>query len=207
MGCVESVLSGISYGKDGMNMEKFVERCVAMMETNGIIEERERQIMVYGLDLLFMSAVSIGSFLFLGFLLNSETKTICLLLSFIPLQSFGGGYHCQTHARCWLLMMCGYLIGIFFLINVPGEVLWCSAAVCSVLFLRAVPIENPRAPFSAIFARKMRKIAIGVYFFVLGISAITFLLECGLYKALLAGIILSGLSILCAALKKVSITL
>jgi len=186
-------------------MGKLVQLSVESMLKYEVIEEKQREVIVYGLDLLYSSAISIMSFLILGVLLKQLIPTIVLLLFFIPLQSFGGGYHCQTHLRCWLLMMAGYLVAVFGLMNLPSYVLWVGAVAAGCVILRFAPIENPAAPFGEDFRKKMRKIAIsvlGVAFVAAGVLAV---IGKEVAVPILVAVMLSGMSIMSAKAKQVYI--
>ena len=81
-------------------MKIMVRLCVLEMINQKIIEEKQYAVIAYGLELLLSSVVNILSILFIGAIVNRAGEIILLLLVSIPLQSFGGGYHCNTHLRC-----------------------------------------------------------------------------------------------------------
>lgn len=71
-------------------MDKIVNACIFVMLECKVIDEQQKEVMVYGLDLLFSSIASLLSFIFLGLYLDKGIQTFWLLIVFIPLQSFGG---------------------------------------------------------------------------------------------------------------------
>lgn len=182
-------------------MDKIVNLCITMMLEYKVIDEQQKDIMVYGLDLLFSSMVSLASFILLGFCLNREIETIWLLITFIPLQSFGGGYHCQTHFRCWLLMMAGYLTAMFVLVKIPAVILWGGSVLGGYSFLKLAPVENPKAMFGEIFGNRMRKIVVCIYFAALLSAGIVLGAGTEWHTVILSGVVLSAISIIGAKVK------
>ena len=183
-------------------MERLVGWSVTVMLENQVIEEEQRDVIFYGLDLLYSSIISMLSFVFFGLLLKQITVTMILLLFFIPLQSFGGGYHCQTHFRCWLLMMIGYIFAIFVLLKLPIYILLIVALVGSPAALVFAPIENPEAPFGEDFRRKMRKIFMAVFFVALILVALLSVSHMMIAGPILVAVILSEVSITSAKIKQ-----
>lgn len=182
-------------------MDKIVSAYVSVMLECKVIDEQQKEVMVYGLDLLFSSIVSLLSFIFLGLCLDKGMQTFWLLIVFIPLQSFGGGYHCQTHLRCWILMMVGYLVAMFVLVKLPIIVLWSGALAGGYSFLKIAPIENPKATFGKTFRRKMQKIVVGIYIVALSLAVISMVYRVEWNKTVLVAVILSAFSIVSAQIK------
>ena len=138
-------------------MKIMVRLCVLEMINQKIIEEKQYAVIAYGLELLLSSVVNILSILFIGAIVNRAGEIILLLLVSIPLQSFGGGYHCNTHLRCWALTTGGYLIAVLGAVYLPVEVLLGAALISMYSFLKFSPVENIKAPFGDKFKNKMNK--------------------------------------------------
>ena len=185
-------------------MDKWIHTCVTTMLEYKIIEKKQKAIMIYGLDLLFSSIISLLAIILCGIALNVEMQTLWLLMVFILLQSFGGGYHCKTHLRCWLLMLAGYLISVFGLIQLPVPVLWCGALLAAYPFLRLTPVEHVKAPFGEEFGKRMHEIVVGLYYIALIIAAVGIWMKWGFEKPILAAVIMSGVSILCAKVRQLN---
>ena len=179
-------------------MEKLVNLCILAMIDYGVITKEQKAIVRYGLDLLFSAIISLVSFAVLGMILGVEVQTLLLLAVFIPLQSFGGGYHCQTHFRCWILMLVDYILAIFVSGRVPMGLLWCGGILSSFSFCKLAPIENPKAPFCKGFQKKMHKIVIEIYIITMLIAILMFV--CGIEwgRLIFAAVSLSGFSIMFA---------
>lgn len=184
-------------------MDRLVNRSVTAMLEHQIISDEQKAVMIYGLDLLYSSIISLLSFVVLGFFLNRLVPTVVLLLFFIPLQSFGGGYHCQTHFRCWLLMMIGYIVAVFVLMNLPLYILWSMMLIGTYAILKFAPIENSAAPFGERFKKKMRSIMIVVFVAAVLLAGVLSAISLKIAVPILVAVILSEVSITSAKIKQV----
>lgn len=182
-------------------MEKMVRLCILKMIDQNVIDEQQYVVIEYGLELLFASVVNIVFILLISVMISREGGVILLLLVSIPLQSFGGGYHCNTRLMCWILTTGGYLAAIFGAIHLPVGVLLCLALISAYPFLWFSPIENPKAPFGEKFREKMKKIVRIAYFGGILISLILLVFNCEGARFILAGITMEGFSVLCAKCK------
>lgn len=172
----------------------------SMMVSCGIIRRDQCELIRYGLDLLFFSVGSVFSFLLIGATVQRLGETALLLCTFIPLQSYGGGYHCQTHLRCYAMMITMLFVAIKLLINTPVYILWILTAACFYPVLILAPVQHKKAPFSEKFRQKMQKTE--RFCFLLAILfAILIGAGGGNPSPILSGIILSGISITCACVQ------
>lgn len=183
-------------------MEIMVKLCVLKMINENIIEDKQSAVIAYGLELLLSSVINILSILFIGVIFNRAGEIFLLLLVSIPLQSFGGGYHCNTHFRCWALTTGGYLIAVLGAVYLPVKVLLGTALISTYPFLKFSPVENLKAPFGEKFKNKMKKVVRIVYFIGIITSLMFLLFKSAGARFILAGISLEGFSVLCAECKR-----
>lgn len=165
----------------------------------GIIGEEQREIIAYGLDLFLFSLLSFVSLLLLGITIGMGRFTLILLLTFIPLQSFGGGYHCKTHLRCWTMMLTVLLTAILIQMRLTLFTLWCTAFVSAFPILSLAPVQHANAPFSVSFSVRMRR-NVKITYGAAVLSSLTFSALAG---PILLGVSLSGVSIICASIQAV----
>lgn len=178
-------------------MDAITNSICSIMVSSGIIRRDQFEFIQYGLDLLFFSLGSVFSFLLIGAAVQKLGETVLLLCTFIPLQSYGGGYHCQTHLRCYAMMITMLFIAIKLLMNTSIYILWIFTLACFYPALVLAPVQHKKAPFSEGFRQKMKKIE-RFCFLLAVISAILIGVCGGDPSPILSGIILSGLSITCA---------
>lgn len=177
-------------------MEKIIEHIISTMLAKGVIEEKQKAVIAYGLDLLLSTVISMTVLVVIGNVLGQGMQTICFLIPLVLFQGFGGGYHCQTHLRCWALMICNLLFALLVLQKLPVELLVLGAAFSGYPILVIAPVQNPRAPFSEGFGRRMHRIVVWIY---VGCWAVAggFHIFMGDARAVLSAVILSGISIFC----------
>ena len=64
----------------------------------------------YGLEILLSSTLTSLSIIILSLFLNSFGYALLYFLITIPLRMAAGGYHANTHKKCFLLSNCTYII-------------------------------------------------------------------------------------------------
>lgn len=180
-------------------MSSMIDWLVGQMISLGAAGEDESDVLVYGLDLLFSSVLTIAALLLLGWIAGFGLSTLLLLAAFIPLQSFGGGYHCQTHLRCFLMTTCNVLAALLLSRLLPLSLLMIAALAAALPIYRIAPVEHPNAPFGEAFGRRMAKIVRVAYLSELALAVLLLLFGAGhAARPILAALSLSALSI-CAA--------
>ena len=78
------------------------------------IPSEDREIYEYGFDILIYTVWSTLALLLIGLVLRQFWNTAIIVLGFYTFQSFGGGYHADSHLKCFLTMTCGLLTGLSF---------------------------------------------------------------------------------------------
>lgn len=103
-------------------------------------DEQQRLLCEYGCELwLYTVSSTLGLFL-IGILLGAPLETVMMIAIFYLCQSNGGGYHANTHMKCFLTMACGLLVGLL-IIRIPGvDPLLILACTASILILLAFPL-------------------------------------------------------------------
>ena len=70
---------------------------------NGIIDNQEKEIYIYGLQQGMTMILNIATTLLIGILFQMVWQSIVFMLAYIPLRSYAGGYHAKTQLRCHML--------------------------------------------------------------------------------------------------------
>ena len=91
----------------------------------GYFPEEDRELYEYGFDIIIYTIWSTVVLLLLGAVLRQFWAAVIIVSIFYVFQSSGGGYHANSHLKCFLFMLAGLLTGLsfFYLNNLPG-VLW-----------------------------------------------------------------------------------
>jgi len=85
---------------------------VSLLERQGAIRPEEREVYIYGCDIALYTIISTLALLAVGASLGRPRETVICVGIFYLNQSVGGGYHADTHLRCFITMAAGLLVFI-----------------------------------------------------------------------------------------------
>lgn len=129
---------------------------------SGAVREEDREIYVYGMDVLLSTAANVLCVLAIGVLLGRALETLLFLAFFIPLRSAAGGYHADTHFGCFLILLCVYGGAAALSFALPAAaVRWApaglsAASLAAAALFAPAPHENrPVAPKELARFRKL----------------------------------------------------
>lgn len=170
---------------------------------NDITDSEKREIIAYGLEILLSTAVSVLIITILAILLGTFWETILFLLSFMLLRTYSGGYHAQTHFKCFLILIFAFCINIILnLFNINTVIIVLSALASAFIILRYAPVEDKNHPLSKQQKKNNRKICLIMLSILLVVCIILFLNQNN--KALfnmVYGITITALSIIAVKIK------
>lgn len=139
-----------------------IEKITSYFVINGIIADEEREIYSYGLHQGLLIIINIMTTLFIGFLFKEVWEIIVFMIAYIPLRSYGGGYHAKTELRCYFLsvaLMIALLLLIKFIPITKISILTLSSISVVIIYILA-PVEDKNKALndteSKIYKRKTR---------------------------------------------------
>ena len=116
------------------------------------LDSSRKAVYVYGLELLISTLTSALSILIFSVLFSELRDGIILLLVFVGLRLFCGGYHAETYGRCFLSSNITFLAVLFFTIIISHTQNFAFIIVPTIfanfIILRFSPVHNPRHPLS-----------------------------------------------------------
>ena len=188
-------------------IDRLIDRCVFFMINNGAVVDTEdqREIYKYGLELQFYYVLHGAILLGLGLLFGQALEVALLLFLFGMLQSNGGGFHANTHTRCFLIMACAVLV---FMALLPIYQSFIAVQAVSILTSLAIilclaPVAHKNHPLNPEMSKRMgkrAKVIAGIFALtwclLLLLSILPFLL--GVISLVMA---LSGVSMIAAWVK------
>lgn len=178
-------------------MDVLISRITKYLIDQEIIPAQEEELMIYGLDMVIYTVLSLTSLLIMGALVGHLVTAAVLLCGFCPMQMLGGGYHAQTHLRCFLTMAIGLGISILAVSYLPAWSLMLMGGfgVCFIFLL--APHENPNAPMSDEKKRRMRR-------YVRIFACIYFALSCILWAMHISFSPIMALAVFCSGISMCS---
>lgn len=121
-------------------MQKIAECITAFLQSHHAIRLEDREVYVYGCDIAVYTFLSTLGLLILGAGFGYLLETSVLIVIFYLNQTMGGGYHANTHFRCFLTMVIGVLVYIStFSLQIP---LWgnCVIGFGALTLLLVIPL-------------------------------------------------------------------
>jgi accessory gene regulator B len=182
---------------------KVISKTVNYWIKEEVITVSDRDIYEYGLELVLFSLVNIIAIILTALLFHKLTVSIALIITVIPLQCFGGGYHAATHLRCFLITYIGWWSVITLLPYIqPLSATW-IVGFSLILIFKFAPVAHRNVKLSDGQRGKMRK---AVRLLALGVAVVSILLcwtidDKSIGLALAAGIGAVALSMLVARIK------
>lgn len=114
--------------------------------SNKIIEEEDREIYVYGLQLIISTIIGITLILVLGLIINKLFYSIIFLISFIPIRMYSGGYHASSYVKCNLTLISLYLVTMSAVIYTPSvyviKISTIMVIITIYIVLKYAPVDN-----------------------------------------------------------------
>lgn len=135
-----------------------------------VIEEQQRDVYLYGFEMLISNIVYVFVFLILAILTQTILFSLLFGISFFITRSIAGGYHAATCSMCHLLSLLNQVLFIL-LVTLLSQELHPVASVVSILMSSGIllifaPIDHPNKPFIKTERKRFRRMCC-VYAYVI----------------------------------------
>ena len=139
-------------------MLHIAQRMTRYFIQKGIVPEEEWEIYEYGFSITIYTMVSTVGLLTIGMMMKRLEYTILILTIFSLSQTHGGGYHANSHLKCFLTMVISLVLALG-ISYIPIEFKLAAAAfVISIILLLAVPLTlHPNKAYLEIKASNMKR--------------------------------------------------
>lgn len=131
---------------------------------NSIIKAEDAEIYEYGLELLLATVFETFAVLTVSIFVEKFLFTLLFLISFCALRKYAGGYHADSHLKCFLTLIFVYsvfLLMIYLLNEIAVNYLSVIfSAVSEGLVIVMAPVESEYKPLSDEEKQKYRKVSI-----------------------------------------------
>lgn len=183
------------------------EKMAGLFVGSGAANEEDRDVYVYGMDVLLSTALSILCILAIGILIGKGIETLLYILLFTVLRSAAGGFHANTHWGCFLIMLGSYGIMLALLTFLPLEACRWAALPLAVASLAVVavlaPAPHENRPVSAKELKRFRRLSLWLAF--AEVLAVLLCLLCAAASLALAaalGMVTSALSLVAVSISR-----
>lgn len=147
-------------------MSSIIERLTKFLIVNEIIEDVDEDIYRYGLRQGILIIINVMTTVLIGLFLRSTWESILFLATYIPLRTYGGGYHAKTEGKCYFFSLVLTSVVLLAIKSIPtiDLIVLCLTGVGVIIVLLLAPIEDSNNPLNekekVIYKRKARKILI-----------------------------------------------
>lgn len=128
-------------------MEKYTHAIVKKLSHHGYISQDSESVYEYGIELILYNLLSTLSLLIIAHIFSYLFEALILISIFYFNQSFGGGYHADTHFKCFIMMVIyEVLFFLSFHLTIPRfcHFIMCVLSCC-VMFIYPLSLhENKR---------------------------------------------------------------
>ena len=145
---------------------------------NKIVDIQQRDIYVYGLEVILLNGSLLIVFLITSLLCGEMINFLAYFVFFLPLRLFSGGYHAEKSESCFVLSTIMYGISIavtkfFPLLYMNWK--WITAGVISVVVILVLsPMVNENNPLTKAQRKRNRIIVCAL----LAVDLVVFILSC-----------------------------
>ena len=173
------------------------------------VEDEEKKLLcMYGFELWLYTIISTLGLILVGVVFRASIEAMIIITIFYICQSNGGGYHANTHLKCFLTMVCGLIIGIFMIKGLKDRLFLPLTGLLGMIMLLLNPLclhQNKQYLSVRIKALKRRSVLCTI--FISTVTLVLYALRVQLFSAMCMGMFLSSISRTIAAIQKKDICL
>ncbi len=102
-------------------MKRFLEHHANKLIRQGIIGEAERKLYIYGLEVIVITMLPLITIYFVALFVNCLSEITMVLLGFVPMRLYLGGYHCSTRIKCYIATLTFFGLLLLLLYKIPAK--------------------------------------------------------------------------------------
>lgn len=136
--------------------KKFLNSSIRLIEKNGQYTDEQKEIILYGLETLYLTFTKMIILFALAYLLNIFKEFILLLVSYNIIRSHAFGIHASKSIYCLISSICLFIGGALFCkyISIPFWFMIGISIICNVCLFLYAPADTYKRP---LVNRKKRK--------------------------------------------------
>ncbi len=126
-------------------MNNLSNKLVSIFIKNNIIDEKDKEIYIYGLNQGIIMIFNIITVIIIGIILNMLFLSLLFIITYIPIRVYAGGFHCRTQTKCYIfsviMQICVLLLCKVHFLNETISILTISITGSIIGFLLS-PVED-----------------------------------------------------------------
>ena len=130
-----------------------------------VVNIEERDVYVFGLEVLLLNSVNILTALIISLITNTMWHFMAFLLIYAPLRIFSGGYHAKHSETCFIISTLVYIASVLTVKLYP--LLYTNTVITAALFIPSIlltfvlaPVINKNNPLSEDERKRNRLVSI-----------------------------------------------
>lgn len=147
-------------------IHKFAQMVADFLCDNDTIKEEEKDIYIYGYEIIISNIVNFLIILTLGLLLHQVIDGFLFYIVFIITRQYCGGYHANTYLKCNILFGTLCLVTLCFSKMLYPYTSFISLLILFLIYIGCIleyaPIDNEHKKISAEDKKKYRRISIWI---------------------------------------------
>lgn len=146
--------------------DKMISRIAAYSFKKSSLANEDKEICVYGLNLILSTVINFMVILSIGTLCNKLYETIIFMLVYSSIRSQAGGYHAKSKEACLILFVLGFIVMLASVqyIRLPLYVVGGLLLLCNIIVVELSPVEPIGIFLGPITRKKMRRKACFISF-------------------------------------------
>lgn len=139
-------------------IQKLSAACAKNIISLGQLQEINEAVLRYGCELILTSVVGLVILISLSFLIGHPFAWLFFLISFVPHRTSAGGYHADTHTRCYIITSAMFLLGTMAAYGLEWNryTYPVVSLLSGILIFSLAPLEAKNKPLSAARFRSNR---------------------------------------------------
>jgi len=188
-------------------MDKFSQKVIARFRVSGIVQEDDRELYEYALNILLTGFLHFLLSLLIGLSFGMIKESLALFGSFFVIRKFAGGFHAAKPWQCYLFSIATNVV-IFLLMKFllkQNDILFyvCLVAPLPFVFLLSLA-ESPNKPLNIKEKKVYRLIACILCCVLVALSAVVFQWASRpIGLAIYMGLVIEAIALTLAALEKI----
>lgn len=149
-------------------------RLTGRLLKNGVIVEEEREIYEFGLAQGCMILCNLLTMVVLAVCFDALVEAVVILLAFMQLRSYAGGFHAKTSGGCYVLTCAAMalLLWIQKIIVVELGMFFALLGIAGSIIVLLSPVESPEHRLDALERSIYRRKALRIWFVECMIAAL-----------------------------------
>ncbi len=140
-------------------MHKLAIRITDYLIARGVSKKSERDFYIYGCEILLLKIVNVGTLLCIAGAMGNPVEGIILLLTFMTLRKYTGGFHLGSALGCYMFTALVYVSSLYLCVNYVGSKAMCFVIVIisEIIIVSLAPIDNPNLNLTEMEIKSMKK--------------------------------------------------